>query len=62
MGVRLRDTNPDKRMATVITRENSRNSLPTIPPMNSTGINTAAREMVMETMVKLISLDPSRAA
>ena len=30
--------------------------------MKKTGKNTAAREMVMETMVKLISLDPSMAA
>ncbi len=30
--------------------------------MKKTGKNTAAREMVMETMVKLISREPSRAA
>ena len=62
MGVRVRDTTPEKRMATMITTANSRNSRPTMPPMNSTGMNTAAREIVMERMVKPISSDPSKAA
>ena len=30
-----------------------------MPPMNSTGMNTAARETVMERMVKPISPEPS---
>jgi len=42
--------------------ENSWNSRPTTPPRKNTGMNTAAREMVMDTMVKLISLEPSMAA
>ena len=33
-----------------------------IPPMNSTGMNTAASERVIERMVKPISLAPSSAA
>ncbi len=62
MGVRDRETTPEKRMATMITTANSRNSRPTMPPMKSTGMNTAARETVMERMVKPISSDPSKAA
>ena len=34
---------------------NSLNSRPRMPPMNSTGMKTAASESVMETMVKPIS-------
>ena len=49
-------------MATVTTTPNSRNSRPTMPPMKSRGMNTAISEMVMETMVKPISLAPSSAA
>ena len=41
---------------------NSWNSRPTMPPMNSTGMNTAASEKVIETMVKPISCEPSSAA
>ena len=33
-----------------------------MPPMNSTGMKTAARDRVMDTMVKPISREPSRAA
>ncbi len=33
-----------------------------MPPMNSTGMNTAASDSVMETMVKPISRDPRKAA
>ncbi len=34
---------------------NSRNMRPTSPVMNTSGMNTAAREIVMDTIVKLIS-------
>ena len=30
-----------------------------MPPMNSTGMNTAASEIVIERIVKAISFDPS---
>lgn len=59
MGVSVSETTPEQRMAVMMTTANSRNSRPTMPPMNSTGIKTAAREMVMETMVKPISAEPS---
>jgi len=41
---------------------NSWNNRPMIPPMNSTGMNTAARDSVMERMVKPTSRDPANAA
>ena len=41
---------------------NSWNSRPTIPPMNSTGMNTAASERVMERIVNPTSRDPRSAA
>ena len=41
---------------------NSRNSRPTMPPMNSTGMNTATSESVIEMIVKPISREPSSAA
>ena len=41
---------------------NSRNSLPRMPPRNSTGIKTATSETVIETIVNPISREPFRAA
>ena len=41
---------------------NSCSSRPMIPPMNNSGIKTAASDRVMERMVKPISLAPSIAA
>ena len=54
--------NPETRIATQMVTANSRKSLPSIPLMNSTGIKAATREMVMETIVKPISLAPFTAA
>ena len=62
IGVSESDTNPDTRIATAIVTANSRNSRPTIPLMNSSGMNTATRESVIERIVKPISAAPSRAA
>ena len=62
MGVRLSETTPEIRMAAMMATANSWNSLPMMPLMNSTGMNTAASERVMERMVKPISRPPSRAA
>ena len=62
MGVSVTDTTPEIRMATQMVTANSRNRRPRMPPMNSTGINTAASDSVMETMVKPISLEPVSAA
>ncbi len=41
---------------------NSRNSRPTIPPISSSGINTAISEMLMDRTVKPISFAPCRVA
>ncbi len=41
---------------------NSCSSRPITPPMNSTGMNTAASDSVMDRMVKAISREPSRVA
>ena len=49
-------------MAAPIVTANSWNRRPMIPPMNSTGMNTAASDSVMERMVNPTSRDPSNAA
>ena len=48
----------DTRMATDSVTANSRNSRPTIPPINRMGINTATSEMLIESTVKPISDAP----
>ena len=62
MGVRVTDTTPEIRIATAMVTANSLNSRPSTPPMNSTGMNTAASDSVIDTMVKPISPDPVSAA
>jgi hypothetical protein len=62
MGVIVSDTTPDTRMLTAIVTENSRKSRPTIPPMKSSGRNTAASESVIESTVNATSSAPSCAA
>ena len=62
MGVRVSETNPEIRMATTMVTENSCSRRPTMPPMNSTGMNTAMSETVMDKIVKAISRDPVRDA
>jgi hypothetical protein len=49
---------PETRIAVQITTANSRNSRPMIPPMNSTGMNTATSDSVIEKIVKPISRAP----
>ena len=49
-------------MAIEMTRPNSLNMRPTTPPMNSTGMNTATSDSVIDTMVKPTSLEPLKAA
>ena len=49
-------------IATPIVTANSCNNLPTKPPMNKTGKNTAAREIIIETIVNPISREPFNAA
>ncbi|MND09668.1 hypothetical protein D3C83_331860 [compost metagenome] len=49
-------------IATEIATANSRKTRPTMPPISSTGINTAISENVIEMMVKPISREPLSAA
>ncbi len=49
-------------MAITMVTANSRKIRPTSPGMKTSGMNTAASEMVMERMVKLISFAPFRLA
>ena len=62
MGVSVSEMKPDTRIATPIVTANSRKSRPTRPGMNSSGMNTATSESVIERIVKLISFEPSSAA
>ena len=61
-GVRVSDTNAETSTAVVTVMANSRNSLPTMPAMNSNGMNTATSENVIEMMVKPICPAPLMAA
>ena len=54
-GVRVSDTMPDARTATTIVIANSRKIRPTSPDMKTSGMKTAASEIVIERIVKLIS-------
>jgi len=58
IGVSVRETNPETRIAAPIVTANSWNSRPMMPPMKRTGMNTAASEIVIDTMVKAISFEP----
>src|SRR6266568_1513570 len=62
IGVALSETSKDTRIATESVTANSRKSRPTIPPMKRIGMNTAIREMLIESTVKLTSRAPLRAA
>ena len=52
----MSETKPEIRIATAIVTANSRNTRPTMPPISSTGMNTAISENVIAMMVKPISL------
>ena len=62
MGVVVRDTQSETAMATLKVTANSRNSLPTMPPIIRIGMNTAINETLIDKTVKPISRDPFRAA
>ena len=49
-------------MATDSVTANSRNSRPTMPPISSSGMNTAISEMLIDSTVKPISRAPCSAA
>jgi len=58
MGVRLIETMPEIRIAVQMVIANSRNNLPKLPDMNRIGMNTAASESVIDTIVKAILSTP----
>ena len=60
IGVRVSDTKPETSIATLIVTANSCSNRPRMPLMNSTGMNTAASDSVMEMIVKPISREPSQ--
>jgi len=62
MGVRVTETRPEIKIATMMTSENSCSSRPIMPDIKTMGINTAASETVMDRMVKPISDEPLSAA
>ena len=62
IGVSVSDTKADATIATVTTTANSLKMRPMMPPISSTGMNTATSETVIEMMVKPISRLPLSAA
>ena len=58
VGESVNATNADTTMVIVKVMANSRNSRPMMPPISSSGMNTATSEMLMERMVKPISPAP----
>ena len=58
IGVVVSETTSDTRMATDSVTANSRNSRPTMPPMSSSGMNTAISEKLIDTTVKPTSRAP----
>ncbi|RMR92560.1 hypothetical protein ALP75_202598 [Pseudomonas syringae pv. actinidiae] len=62
VGARVSETTTEIRMVAVAVRANSLNSRPTTPPMNSSGMNAATSEKLIDTTVKPISPEPFMAA
>ncbi|MCY1187374.1 hypothetical protein D9M73_283440 [compost metagenome] len=62
VGANVSDTTTEIRMVEVAVRANSLNSRPTTPPMNSSGMNAATSEKLIDTTVKPISPAPLIAA
>ena len=62
MGVTVNEMTPEMATAMASVTENSRNSRPTMPGMNSSGMNTAINDRVIETTVKPMRRAPSIAA
>ena len=62
IGVVVKDTTSEIKMAAVITTANSWNKRPSTPPMNKIGIKTATNDTLMATTVKPISRLPCNTA
>ena len=61
-GVSVKDTTAETRIVTLNVTANSRNSRPTISPMNKSGMSTAISETVSDKIVKPICAEPLSAA
>ncbi|KAG1329087.1 hypothetical protein G6F61_015075 [Rhizopus arrhizus] len=62
IGARVSEATMEIRMAAVMVSANSANRRPTTPPMNSSGMNAAINDRLIETTVKPISSAPFSAA
>ena len=62
IGVSVSETNALIKIVTASVTANSRNSRPTMSPMNSSGISTAISDTVSDTIVNPICSDPFSAA
>ena len=62
IGVSVSETIAETAIASVTVIANSRNNRPTIPPISSSGMNTATSERLIDTTVKPISRAPFSAA
>ena len=62
IGVSVSDTKPEIKTAAMMVTANSCSSRPRMPPMKRTGMNTAARDIVIEMIVNTISREPSSVA
>ena len=62
IGVSVRATTPEKKIAAASVMANSRNSLPVLPVMKASGTNTAIRVAVVAMTAKPISRAPSKDA
>ena len=58
MGIRVSDTTAETAIIIVTVTANSRNRRPMMPPIRSSGMNTAISEIEIDTMVKPISAAP----
>src|SRR5579871_397186 len=62
VGVVVKETTSDTAIATLNVTANSRNSLPTIPPIISRGMNTATSDVLIDNTVNPISAAPLNVA
>ncbi len=62
IGVSVSETAAEISTAMLTVTANSRNRRPTMPPISSSGMNTATSEKLIEMMVKPISQAPFSAA
>ncbi len=62
IGVKVSDTAPDIRIATLTVTANSRNRRPINPPISKSGMKTEISDSVIDRMVKPTSPEPTSAA